>query len=354
MDCTGEIVDLVAGIGAVRAAFPSAAAAREQPHARGDAPAVHDRALRARWSTASARGCPHASIGSDIIVGFPGETDDDFEQLAAYLEASPLTHLHVFPYSDRPGTAASAMAGKVHGTVVRERARRVREIGAAADRAVPRRRRSGRVHRALTLEDGSLGGDRQLSEGADSAGPCARNEWVARCRRRLSRCIDGELLARRDLLLALRRSAGRRRRGCRGRGSCAPRRRRRARRGSARSDRRASSDGRSNGMPGAAFSGIRFTFALTPASSFASRRASSGVSLTPASSTYSNVMRLRFFSGKRRQASMMSRDAVLLVDRHELAALLVGRRVQRDREVRHQRLAAPAARAPAAGRRSTA
>ena len=49
---------------------------------------------------------PHASIGSDIIVGFPGETDDDFEQLASYLEASPLTHLHVFPYSDRPGTAA--------------------------------------------------------------------------------------------------------------------------------------------------------------------------------------------------------------------------------------------------------
>ena len=40
---------------------------------------------------------PDASIGSDIIVGFPGETDDDFEQLAAYLEASPLTHLHVFP-----------------------------------------------------------------------------------------------------------------------------------------------------------------------------------------------------------------------------------------------------------------
>ena len=46
---------------------------------------------------------PDASIGSDIIVGFPGETDDDFEQLASYLEGSPLTHLHVFPYSDRPG-----------------------------------------------------------------------------------------------------------------------------------------------------------------------------------------------------------------------------------------------------------
>ena len=58
---------------------------------------------------------PNASIGSDIIVGFPGETDDDFAQLVAYLERSPLTHVHVFPYSDRPGTMASAMSGKVHG-----------------------------------------------------------------------------------------------------------------------------------------------------------------------------------------------------------------------------------------------
>ena len=76
---------------------------------------------------------PHASIGSDVIVGFPGETDEDFEQLGGYLERSPLTHLHVFPYSDRPGTAASAMAGKVHGAVVRERARRVARDRPAAD-----------------------------------------------------------------------------------------------------------------------------------------------------------------------------------------------------------------------------
>ena len=48
---------------------------------------------------------PHASIGSDVIVGFPGETDEDFDRLASYLERSPLTHVHVFPYSDRPGTA---------------------------------------------------------------------------------------------------------------------------------------------------------------------------------------------------------------------------------------------------------
>src|SRR5439155_15027517 len=40
---------------------------------------------------------PHASIGSDIIVGFPGETDDDFGEVSSYLASSPLTHVHVFP-----------------------------------------------------------------------------------------------------------------------------------------------------------------------------------------------------------------------------------------------------------------
>jgi len=98
---------------------------------------------------------PDASMGSDVIVGFPGETDEDFRMLTEYLDRSPLTHLHVFPYSDRPGTEASAMSGKVPGVVVRERARRVREIG---ERLKMRFRASqlGTVHRGLTIEDGSL------------------------------------------------------------------------------------------------------------------------------------------------------------------------------------------------------
>jgi len=101
------------------------------------------------------RRMPHASIGSDIIVGFPRETDGDFEALCTYLERSPLTHVHVFPYSDRPGTAASSMDGKVHGAVVRARASRVREIG----RRLTTRFRDtqlGTTHWGLTLEDGSL------------------------------------------------------------------------------------------------------------------------------------------------------------------------------------------------------
>jgi threonylcarbamoyladenosine tRNA methylthiotransferase MtaB len=98
---------------------------------------------------------PHASIGSDVIVGFPGETDRDADDLASFLETSPLTHIHVFPYSDRPGTAASQMPEKVHGGVVRERARRIREIGARLTRRF-RESQIGAVRRGLTIEDGSL------------------------------------------------------------------------------------------------------------------------------------------------------------------------------------------------------
>jgi len=119
---------------------------------------------------------PHAAIGSDIIVGFPGERDEEFEQLASYLAASPLTHIHVFPYSDRPGTAASAMSGKVPGTVIRERARRVREIASRLTSTFLASQ-VGSVHRALTLEDGSLVVTGNYLKVRIPPGR-ARNEWV--------------------------------------------------------------------------------------------------------------------------------------------------------------------------------
>jgi threonylcarbamoyladenosine tRNA methylthiotransferase MtaB len=98
---------------------------------------------------------PHASIGSDVIVGFPGETDDDFAVNAAYLAESPLSHLHVFPYSDRPGTEAAAMADKVPGPVTRARGARVREIGAALTERF-QASQVNTIRPGLTLEDGSL------------------------------------------------------------------------------------------------------------------------------------------------------------------------------------------------------
>jgi threonylcarbamoyladenosine tRNA methylthiotransferase MtaB len=99
------------------------------------------------------RRLPHASIGSDVIVGFPGETDADADRLVEYLADSPLTGLHVFPYSDRPGTAAAALHPKVHGSAVRARGERVREVGRRLAAAFLESLR-GTSHRALTIHDG--------------------------------------------------------------------------------------------------------------------------------------------------------------------------------------------------------
>jgi threonylcarbamoyladenosine tRNA methylthiotransferase MtaB len=122
------------------------------------------------------RGIPNASIGSDVIVGFPGETDEDFDTLAEYLARSPLTHLHVFPYSDRPGTAASAMGDRPSGTVVKERGARVRAIGAALTRRFVQSQ-LGTRHRALTLEDGTLAVTGNYLKVRIPPGR-PRNEWV--------------------------------------------------------------------------------------------------------------------------------------------------------------------------------
>jgi len=132
---------------------------------------------------------PSASIGADVIVGFPGETDEDFECLASYLRQSPITHLHVFPYSDRPGTEASERPGKVAGPAVRSRAKAVRSIsGTLASRF--RRSQIGTVHRALTLDDGSVAVTGNYLRIGLSAGR-GRNEWI---RLRITSEHGGELL----------------------------------------------------------------------------------------------------------------------------------------------------------------
>ncbi|NVN92760.1 MAG: tRNA (N(6)-L-threonylcarbamoyladenosine(37)-C(2))-methylthiotransferase MtaB [Desulfuromonadales bacterium] len=71
---------------------------------------------------------PHAFIGSDIIAGFPGETDQEFEATCSLIEALPLADLHVFPYSKRPRTEAANMPGHLQPFVVNQRAARLRLI----------------------------------------------------------------------------------------------------------------------------------------------------------------------------------------------------------------------------------
>jgi threonylcarbamoyladenosine tRNA methylthiotransferase MtaB len=60
---------------------------------------------------------PYAGVGADVIVGFPGENEIDFEATRLFLENQPLSYLHVFSYSPRPGTIAAALPGAVtHAT----------------------------------------------------------------------------------------------------------------------------------------------------------------------------------------------------------------------------------------------
>ena len=119
---------------------------------------------------------PHASIGTDIIVGFPGENDAQFAEMVGLLESLPLTYLHVFPYSDRPGTVAAGLPHKVDGNVIRARAREIRQI---AERKSDGFRRSqvGRTMRALTVDDGSsvVTGNYLKVRISD---PQPRNMWV--------------------------------------------------------------------------------------------------------------------------------------------------------------------------------
>ena len=175
MDCADEIVEL------------AAASPRLAPHFHLPLQHGSDRMLRAMQRPYTAdfyerlvhrihAVLPDASIGSDVIVGFPGETDQDFEQMSALLERLPLSHLHVFPYSDRPGTAASPMPGKIDGTTIRGRGRRVRDIGERLRRRF-RDTQVGRSVRALTVDDGwSVVTENYLKLGIDAQ--CARNEWV--------------------------------------------------------------------------------------------------------------------------------------------------------------------------------
>jgi threonylcarbamoyladenosine tRNA methylthiotransferase MtaB len=96
---------------------------------------------------------PDAAIGADVIVGFPGETDDGFRTTYDFIEALPLTYLHVFSFSIRPGTAAAQLEGPVAASVIRDRARALRSLS-QRKAAQFRSSQHGRVVRAITLARG--------------------------------------------------------------------------------------------------------------------------------------------------------------------------------------------------------
>jgi len=104
-----------------------------------------DRVMKARQLM------PDAGIGADVMVGFPGETEELFEESRQFIEAMPFTYLHVFTYSERPGTPAASMPDAVPMPVRKERNRVLREL-AAVKNAAFRESLLGRDFTAVTLD----------------------------------------------------------------------------------------------------------------------------------------------------------------------------------------------------------
>jgi len=96
---------------------------------------------------------PEAAIGADVMVGFPGETDQEFAENRRFIDSLPLTYLHVFTFSARPGTPAAEYPDQVPAEVRKERNRMLRELAAAKNLAF-RRSFVGRALSAVTLSGG--------------------------------------------------------------------------------------------------------------------------------------------------------------------------------------------------------
>ncbi|MEA5014130.1 MAG: tRNA (N(6)-L-threonylcarbamoyladenosine(37)-C(2))-methylthiotransferase MtaB [Candidatus Limiplasma sp.] len=94
---------------------------------------------------------PNAAFTTDVIVGFPGETPQEFEQTLAFCEKIGFARLHVFPYSKREGTPAAAMEGQLPEEVKQERVRRLMEMGKTLTQAY-HERQLGRVAQVLLEE----------------------------------------------------------------------------------------------------------------------------------------------------------------------------------------------------------
>jgi threonylcarbamoyladenosine tRNA methylthiotransferase MtaB len=105
-----------------------------------------DRVLKARALM------PDAAIGADVMVGFPGETDADFEESRRFIDELPFTYLHVFTYSERPGTPAASHPGIVPMSVRKARNRVLRELAEGKNREF-RARMAGRTLSAVTLQE---------------------------------------------------------------------------------------------------------------------------------------------------------------------------------------------------------
>lgn len=123
---------------------------------------------------------PDAAIGADVMVGFPGETDNLFEQSRSFIDHLPFTYLHVFTYSSRPGTPSAAMPDQVPVAIARERNRLLRELGAQKNLEF-RQRFVGKTLDAITLQSGHGEFTEALSDNylkIKLGGKQAANSWI--------------------------------------------------------------------------------------------------------------------------------------------------------------------------------
>jgi threonylcarbamoyladenosine tRNA methylthiotransferase MtaB len=106
---------------------------------------------------------PDAAIGADVMVGFPGETNEIFEESRSFIENLPFTYLHVFTYSSRPGTPSASMPDQVPVHVARERNRLLRGLAAEKNRAF-RESFVGQSLNVITLQIGDKSSTEALSD----------------------------------------------------------------------------------------------------------------------------------------------------------------------------------------------
>ena len=123
---------------------------------------------------------PDAAIGADVMVGFPGETEERFEESRSFIECLSFTYLHVFTYSSRPGTPSASLPGQVAPDVAKARNRVLRELAAAKNLEF-RKNFQGRTLEAITLQTGDESWTDALSDNylkVRIAGRHAANRWL--------------------------------------------------------------------------------------------------------------------------------------------------------------------------------
>jgi len=114
-----------------------------------------DRILKARALM------PECAVGADVMTGFPGETDDEFAQSCAFIENLPFTYLHVFTYSERPGTPAAESTAQVPAAVRKQRTHVLRDLAGRKNLEF-RRSMVGKTISVVTLDKAGALSDNYL------------------------------------------------------------------------------------------------------------------------------------------------------------------------------------------------